>query len=299
MIDPSLHLFLSYALLSIGIAYVPPKPIFRLNAVVGILAYTVFGLLHLDRSRGSGMWKAFCAQTTFVIVLWANYVLFIIKAMPPPGLGFIKKLMWAVENIAFNPRGIGMPWQIRNIPPFNRKDPNYVPMRLAFIFQRVITGILFFAILKAFGVIHTEIYLARLRDGDYDEEKESIIRRMRDVSMRELLIRAWLPIDYLVGSVCILKYQHSLVSAIAVALGDKPERWPPLLGDIRDAYSLRRFWGYTSLSASSSYSVSSNVCYIILVCSGTAWSASPSSPMHSSSWRPSCMSPKISLSTGS
>jgi hypothetical protein len=173
--------------------------------------------------------------------------------MPPPGLGRIKKLIWAAENVSFNPRGIGMPWQIRNIPPFDRKNPNYVPTRFVFIFQRILIAFLFYAMLEAFGVVNTEIYLPTLQDDDYSQEKESIVRRMGDVSMRELLIRAWLPMDHFFGSVCVFTYQHSLVSAIAVAFGDKPQRWPPLLGDIREAYSLRRFWRYVLLSAFSCF----------------------------------------------
>src|SRR5437016_5791206 len=62
LIHPSVHLFITYALLSIGAAHIPPTPIFRPSAVVVILAYAVFGLIYLDSSRGSAMWVAFCDQ---------------------------------------------------------------------------------------------------------------------------------------------------------------------------------------------------------------------------------------------
>jgi hypothetical protein len=167
LIAPSIHLFLSYALLSISVAYVPPTPILRLGALAGILAYGVFGLLHFDHSGSSALWVAFCAQTTFAIMLFANYFLIITKAVPPLGLGAVEKLIWTVYNVTFNPRGIGMPWQIRNTPPFSRRHPSYVPTRFAFVIQRLATSALFFTMLKAFGITSRELFFANLRDGEY------------------------------------------------------------------------------------------------------------------------------------
>lgn len=45
---------------------------------------------------------------------------------------------------------------------------------------------------KAFKVAD-DIYYANLQDGDYSEHKKSIIWKIGDVSMREILIWAWLP----------------------------------------------------------------------------------------------------------
>jgi hypothetical protein len=53
--------------------------------------------------------------------------------------------------------------------------------------------------------------------------------------MRGLYITALLAADFLLAGHCILRTLHIMVSAIAVAPDDEPQRWPPLLGDIREA----------------------------------------------------------------
>lgn len=38
---------------------------------------------------------------------------------------------------------------------------------------------------------------------------------------------------------------HSIISIISVGLGEtEPREWPPLFGNLSDAYTVRRFWGY-------------------------------------------------------
>jgi len=215
----------------------------RSSAFCGVVAYAIYGLLHKDRSQASEAWLEFYAECTCGVMFYASYFLVLMRATPPLGSSAVKRLIWAIDMVA-NPRGVGTTWQIKNLPPFSRKDPTYVPSRYNFIVQRTISFFLIYTMLKMFKVAHAEIYLASLREGDYNEYKESIIRRIRDVSMHELYIRAWLPFNMFFRTWCIHECFHRLVSVFAVILGDDPRRWPPLDGDIREAYSLRRFWGY-------------------------------------------------------
>lgn len=237
-IYPILHLFFAYFSVIVCLAFVPPKPMMRLSAFGAVLAYAIFGLLHLDRSRISFTWLEFCTECTCGVLLYANNFIFLMRLAPPPGSN---RLKWAIGVVA-NPRGIGAKWQIKNLPPFSREDPKYIPPRLWFIVDRVLTGFIIYGMMEMFNVTHQNIYINNLQNGDYDEDKESVIRRIRDVSLRELFIRAWLPLDTLFVVWCQHRYLHSFVSAIAVTLGDEPSRWPPLYGDVREAYSLRRFW---------------------------------------------------------
>ena len=241
--NPFVQLFLSYSVTAVSIAFVPPIPMMRLSAFGVVLVVAVFGLLYKDRTQASVVWLDFCAVCTCGVILYANYFLVLMKATPPPRSSWTSRLLWAVD-LVLNPRGIGTTWQVRNLPPFSKRDPKYVPSRCIFIIQRIATGLQFYVMMKAFTVVDAEIYNASLQDGDYNEYKESIIRRIGDVSMRELFIRAWLPLQNVFGVWSRNQYLHCLVSVIAVTFGDKPRRWPPLYGNIRDAYSLRRFWGY-------------------------------------------------------
>jgi hypothetical protein len=240
---PLVQLFICYAVTAVSIAFVPPIPTIRLGAFGGVLACAMYGLLYIDRSREYSIWVEFCAECTCGVVLYANYFLLLMKVTPPQGYSRLKRLSWAIDLLS-NPRGIGTTWQIKNLPPFCRKNPTYVPSRRSFIIQRIVGCVFFYAITKTFGIVNEKIYIANLQDGDYSEYKESILRRITDVSMRELFIRAWLPLDTLCTIWWQHQYLHCLVSAIAVILGDEPRRWPPLYGSIKDVYSLRQFWGY-------------------------------------------------------
>ena len=81
-------------------------------------------------------------------------------------------------------------------------------------------------------------------EGDYNEEKESILRRLADVKLREIVVRLIMPFQYFIPSYCEMVGSNALVSIIALLLGSEPRSWPPLFGDVRDAWSIRQFWGY-------------------------------------------------------
>jgi hypothetical protein len=227
-----------------SIAFVPPTSMIRLFAFGGVLACVIIGIIYMDRG-GSNQIIYFCAACQCGVALYSNYFLLLIKATPPPGSSIVKRLIWAVDLVS-NPRGIGTSWQIRNLPAFSKQDPNYVPSRRRFILQRLAAGLMFYAVVKLYYLLEKKFYIANLRDGDYSEEKESIIRRIGEASLHELFVRSWLPFSFFFTAWCRHQYLHSFVSASAVALGDEPRRWPPLYGDIRDAYSIRQFWGYVS-----------------------------------------------------
>lgn len=242
---PFLYLLLSYAVTAGSIAFVPPTSVIRPFAVGGVLACVITGIVYMDRGASVQI-IYFCAACQVGVALYSNYLLLLMKATPPPGSSNVERLMWAID-LVFNPRGIGTSWQIRNLPTFSRHDPNYVPSRRRFILQRMATGLTLYAMTKVYNQIEEKVYFANLRSGDYSEEKESIIRRFGEVSIHELFVRAWLPLSFFFSSWCRHQYLHSLVSASAVALGHEPRSWPPLYGNVRDAYSLRQFWGYVSI----------------------------------------------------
>lgn len=179
------------------------------------------------------------------IFLYASYFLCLIKCTPSPELAVKSlwhKAKWAI-GVVSNPRGIGTEWQIRNLPPFSRKDKGYVPSRRSFLVQRIAGFVCFYLL----GWVYPQlIALLPLRVEDFESSK----LRLFSLSTGELLVR----VCYAVDAFLLLYIRHNtlhwLVSAIAVLLGDSPERWPPLFGDIRDAYTLRRFWGYVPVSRS-------------------------------------------------
>jgi hypothetical protein len=268
--NPALHCFLIYSLVAVCLAFVPPRTWMRLCTTALCNTCIVFLLFQMDRTRSSRVLLQLTGQWTCYAVVCLNHTLVLTMKTPPSGSNTAGRLKWAYE-LLLNPRGIGSSSRNGKIPPFSRRDPNYVPSRYGFIARRLATALITFTIYKTFTAVKG-VYFYALRDGDYGEEKRGIIRRLGTggVSMRELYIRAWLTVDFLLTGHCILRALHSMVSAFAVALGDEPRRWPPLLGDIREAYSLRRFRRHVFLRCSPATRLATNVCPAFAVLIGTA-----------------------------
>lgn len=62
---------------------------------------------------------------------------------------------------------------------------------------------------------------------------------------RAALIRAFAVVDWVAGCYILMTLAHTAMAVLFVAVlrWDEPEEWPPLWGDLREAYSVRRFWG--------------------------------------------------------
>lgn len=77
---------------------------------------------------------------------------------------------------------------------------------------------------------------------DITSVPDGFLHRLADVTSREAFIRFYFTLLGLVVPYCTLRAGHSFAGCLAVLCGDLPERWPPLFGDIEDAYTLRRFY---------------------------------------------------------
>jgi hypothetical protein len=143
--------------------------------------------------------------------------------------------------------GIGTSRQIWELPPFSHDAPKYISSKLSFLLSRTLIIFRYFALLTILSIIENEAYYPYLQEGDYNPDKEYLFRRLFDVKKRELLIRLYLPILAFATQYATLSLYDALLSLIAVAAGgDQPGHWPPLFGDIRDAYSLRKSWRFVA-----------------------------------------------------
>lgn len=79
---------------------------------------------------------------------------------------------------------------------------------------------------------------------DFLPSKEIYFRRLTTVTFRETLVRAWIVGYWTLYSMGFYTALHDVLAFIFVSTGlDMPEDWPPLFGSIRDATSVRNFWG--------------------------------------------------------
>jgi hypothetical protein len=142
--------------------------------------------------------------------------------------------------LLFNFRNVSTAMVIKGLPTFSSGSPGYVPTKKEFLKTRVIYTLITYLVLDA---IFT--FLPPPNPGkDVPESKQPIFSRIGDVTLEEAIAR---PITVLLPGFCIYAIfciPYNIASVAAVLLWrDKPRNWPPLFGDILEAYTLRRFWG--------------------------------------------------------
>lgn len=91
-------------------------------------------------------------------------------------------------------------------------------------------------------------------DSDYTREKEGIVRRFilpsflrssnhTPVTKREVQLRIFIALEYVVGDVLMLSLYHDFCSILWLSVGlDESWEYPPFFGQITKAYTMRRFW---------------------------------------------------------
>lgn len=153
------------------------------------------------------------------------------------GYSPIKKFFWAAELMSAA-RGIGWNWEVGGIPP------SKVQSRRSFVVERIKKTTITFA------GIYATAELAKLILTD-DEELRSrgfatVLPLLRNsIFLRVFTTAGWLTVVY--GHIVL---PENLVAVLLVGSGiggrrwADPASWPPAFGEITDAYSLRRFWGY-------------------------------------------------------
>lgn len=166
--------------------------------------------------------------------LYSNYLVNIRKLTPPPDSSRVQAFWWALQH-CFNPR-IGI--AIEDLPSFRIGDPQYVPSTATFLVQRIWT---FAWTVGGYLLLRRQHFVYYLQD--FQSPKDRLVRRLADVSLREWMILLYAAFTGWFRPYCIITAVHSFSSVLAVACGDAPRNWRPLFGDIREAYSVQRFFG--------------------------------------------------------
>ncbi|KAI4859293.1 hypothetical protein F4820DRAFT_174674 [Hypoxylon rubiginosum] len=117
------------------------------------------------------------------------------------------------------------------------------------------TGLLSFTLYRALQVLilwtasngvekHFPLALLRLgvRAQDFAPEKQGIVP---PATSHDLLLRLLISVHWIWHNYCELSMWHNTlaIACVAVLRWDRPSEWPPLFGEVFEAYSLRRFWG--------------------------------------------------------
>lgn len=155
----------------------------------------------------------------------------------PNSLGFLQKLLWSFELFTVT-RGIGWNWRLAGIPKSKQRS------RWEFVRQSLMQWVTMYC-----GVYLTGIIGRNILDNWSTVEKSQLREALVAISCN--------PVGYVVfvilGS-AVTVYSHFGIIMLPVSIAcvglhigpeawHDPAAWPPNFGSIKEAFSIRRFWG--------------------------------------------------------
>ncbi len=179
-------------------------------------------------------WGIDLAQYACGFVMNSSYVIFLQNKMPSRGDSRLQSFKKGCMTLFSSRDG----YEGKDLPAFRRGEPGYVPSKKEFLIGRSWT----FAWTTAFFIFIQTHPLSLSRD-DFASPNDSLLRRLLNVSPREWVILAHTTFSIWFLPYCLLTSAHSLAAILAVNLGGAPIGWRPLFGDIREAYTVQRFFG--------------------------------------------------------
>ena len=228
MIDSILPFALAHLALGYGMAYTQPSSSQRPLLALLIGACCLISVRSTTSNRVPGQ-----VGNEYVIgfMLHASHFLCLAKLHPPAHSTSSTRRSWAINQV-FHGR-----WGIVYIPPFSKKNCAYVPPRLELFIYRL------WDFVWTAGLIYIlQTYRLNVDEDDFFGVPNGFIHRLSDVTLREYIIRVYMFILGYTIPYCSLRAAHSLLSCLALACGDTPNRWPPLFGSLAEAYTVRRWY---------------------------------------------------------
>ncbi|KAJ4305439.1 hypothetical protein N0V90_000970 [Kalmusia sp. IMI 367209] len=137
-------------------------------------------------------------------------------------------------------RRVGTPQEPRNIPPFSKTNPSYVPSRWSFVAQQTAAAVTCYLLLDLLAARKPPANAHEL----FNPELIPLFSRLSSVTTAEIKRRALTIGGFAVTFYCIIQGFQSFSTAVAVASGlSKVENWRPAFGSVADGYSLKNVWG--------------------------------------------------------
>ncbi|EGD96737.1 acetyltransferase [Trichophyton mentagrophytes] len=136
-------------------------------------------------------------------------------------------------------RHIGTPYQVKNVPRFSEKDPEYIPSRSRFL---IWTAFLYAACYIFLDLITFKVDIdTNLKY--FTQKNVPFFTRLPDISGDEIVMRVINTIISGLIMICVQRSFYSLVGFFSVLLGiSEPREWPPYFGSLSQAFTLRRTW---------------------------------------------------------
>lgn len=250
-LNPALPLLIGAAQMAVvasTLAYTPKSSPLRLAtlALIGGLGYWHYW--SCPALGTSGLWNGTCAAWNIIYCLH-HVDLVILKRADRAGLLDASKpareqgsAFFRALNLCFSTRSIRSRWQIGNVPAF----PSYFrdtasPARLSFLFRT--------AIIFAWQYLVLDLVDATMAAQPPEETQAAYGNGQEYVlfsaTREQLATRLMTSVagSFFVGRL-IMDFIYRAMSLAAVGTGiSEPADWPPFFGRMRDAYTIRYFWG--------------------------------------------------------
>lgn len=154
-------------------------------------------------------------------------------------------------------RGVGLFWEVKNVPRFSNARPSFVPSKVAFLFVQSVAAI-------ACYYSHNATVEAMLNvDRNYlDATRIPFLTRLSEVSFPELKARVIAALGYWIVQHNMLQFFYSIFGIIGVIFNPSDiGLWRPTFGSFADAYNIRNYWGLVICLKSPQLEVkSTNIC---------------------------------------
>ncbi len=160
---------------------------------------------------------------------------------PTPNASMWKQLKWGLYTLTAW-RATATPWQAKNVPPFDKHNPDRIPSRASFLGKKALTLALCLLTVDLLGLAPQDAQGNSVR---FSWEKVGFFSRFGSLSTEDLVTRVLVTAVAWASIHCILQMFYCALAIVAVATGlTGVEEWPPMFGSVRECYSIRQFWGY-------------------------------------------------------
>lgn len=153
---------------------------------------------------------------------------------------FLNAVRWSVD-LAINKRRVRHPSQVKNVPPFDANRPEHIPSRSSFLLSRAVRFSLLYLLIDF--VVSQPVLDA---ESKFAPGKDRILARIlaHQFSLPEAGETVGVVIAYWGLSYLSMTMSYDFFSLIGVGSGmNQVADWPPLMGSIKEPYSMRQFWG--------------------------------------------------------
>ena len=136
-------------------------------------------------------------------------------------------------------RGIDRFWEVKNVPPFSRMDPNFVPSKGAFLLVQLV------AVVACYYAHNLTVeYTFSLDQELLGSNYIPLFTRAANVSGAELKVRIIASLGYWIIQYCSMQFFYSVFALFGSFVdGQETKLWRPLFGSPEDAYTLKNLWG--------------------------------------------------------